>query len=84
MLIEDIRSVIKSMQSNEFILHFPSFFDLRIQCDRRDSFLDILKLTFAHKKPDLTLKIYGVPGASLKEFHTTPSNKKYGIDNLPP
>lgn len=23
------------------------------------------------------------PSPSLKEYHTTPSNKKYGIDNLP-
>ena len=50
----------KQTGSNELILHSPDHFDLRLQCDRRDAFLDLLKLRFAHMKPDLTLKVFGV------------------------
>lgn len=48
MVIEDLRSVIKSLESTEFILHFPKLFDLRMQCERREDFLNLLKLRFAH------------------------------------
>ena len=48
LLIEDLGSVIKSLLSSEFILHFPNFFDLRLQCERRDDFLNLIKLRFAH------------------------------------
>jgi hypothetical protein len=51
--------------SNEFILHAPDHFDLRIQCDRRESFLDLLKLRFAHMKPDITLRVYGVVSSNF-------------------
>ena len=60
LLIEDLRSIVKSLTSNEFILHFPSFFDIRMQCERRDDFLNIIKLRFAHLNPKFTLKVYGV------------------------
>ena len=72
----------KAPSSNEFILHAPDLFDLRIQCDRREAFLDLLKLRFAHMKPEVTLKVYGISG-NLKDFHVTP-NKRGGIENLPP
>lgn len=68
--------------SNEFILHAPDHFDLRIQCDRRDAFLDLLKLRFAHMKPDVTLKVFGMPSGGLKDYHVTP-NKRGGIEHLP-
>lgn len=57
-----ITSIIKCKQadSNEFILHAPDHFDLRIQCDRREAFLDLLKLRFAHMRPDITLKVFGL------------------------
>ena len=60
--LEMLTCIIKSkvQGSNEFILHAPDCFDLRIQCDRRDAFIDLLKLRFAHMKPDVTLKVYGV------------------------
>ncbi len=50
----------KQAGSNEFILHSPDKFDLRIQCDRKDAFLDLLKLRFAHLRPNVTLKVFGV------------------------
>ena len=60
LLIGDLGCVIKSLQSNEFILHFPKFFDLRLQCERREDFLNLVKLRFAHLQQNITLKIYGV------------------------
>ena len=82
--IDHISSVIKSKAqgSMEFILHSPDKFDLRISCDRRDAFLDLLKLRFAHMKPEVTLKVYGVPQPSLRDYHVTP-NKRGGIENTP-
>lgn len=56
--IEMLTCIIKGKGSNEFILHAPDHFDLRIQCDRRDAFLDLLKLRFAHMKADITLKVF--------------------------
>lgn len=50
----------KAAGSSEFILHAPDHFDLRVQSDRRDAFIDLLKLRFAHMKPDVTLKVFGV------------------------
>ena len=67
LLIEDLGCVIKSIvpHSTEFILHFPNFFDLRIQSDRRESFLDLIKLRFAHLQPSTTLRIYGIVSLAL-------------------
>ena len=33
-------------------------------------------------KPDVTLKVFGVPQNNLKDFHVTP-NKRTGIEHLP-
>ena len=60
MSIDDCNCIIKSTNTPEFILHAPNAFDIRIQCDRRESFLDLLKLMFAKMQPKVTLKIYGV------------------------
>lgn len=63
MLIEDMGCIIRSTVSNEFILHFPNFFDLRVtteSLERRDDFLNLAKLRFAHIQPKQTLKVFGV------------------------
>ena len=63
MAIQELGCVIKSLASNEFILHFPNTFDLRATCDsadRREDFLNIVKLRYAHLQPKYTLKVYGV------------------------
>ena len=82
--IDHISAIIKSKatSSTEFILHSPDKFDLRIQCDRREAFLDLLKLRFAHMKPEVTLKVFGIPQPTLREYHITP-NKRGGIEHLP-
>ena len=63
--IVDLGYIIKSLVSTEFILHFAGFYDLRILCDRREDFLNLVKLRYAHLKPDTTLKIYGLVFKSL-------------------
>lgn len=63
MMIEDMGCIIKSQVSNEFILHFPNHFDLRVTTDsaeRRDDFLNLAKLRFAHLQPNYTLKVFGI------------------------
>jgi hypothetical protein len=55
------------MTTNEFILHFPNYFDIRIQCERRDDFLNLCKLRFAHLQPSITLKVFGI----VSIFHVT-------------
>lgn len=54
-----------------------------MQCDKRDDLLNLVKLRYATIEPNVTLKVFGVPQASLKEYHTTPNNKRYGLENLP-
>ena len=49
--IESMGCIIRSLHSNEFVLHFPNMFNVRIQCERRDDFLNILKLRYAHLEP---------------------------------
>src|SRR4051812_21105737 len=86
MVIADAGCIIKSTTSNEFILHFPQHFDLRATLesgDRKEDFLNLVKLRYAHMQPKYTLRVYGVPSNSLKEYHTTPNKKKYNINNLP-
>ena len=58
--IDELSCIIKSTSNNEGILHAPNAFDLRIQCERRDAFLDLLKLMFAKMQPAVTLKIFAV------------------------
>jgi hypothetical protein len=63
MMIKELGAIIRSLVSNEFILHFPNYFDLRItsdSSDRRNDFLNLVKLRFAHLQPSYTLKVFGV------------------------
>lgn len=82
--IKDLRALVKSsVNTAEFILHFPKTFDMRLQAEDRDTLFNLVNLRFAKLMPSITLKVFKVPVPSLKEFHTTPSNKKYGIEVLP-
>ncbi len=68
LLIGDLGCIIKSMHSNEFIMHFPKFFDLRMQCERREDFLNLVKLRFAHLQPNVTLRVYGIVSLAIACF----------------
>ena len=74
MMIDECSCIIKSTNNPEFILHAPNAFDLRIFCDRRDSFLDLLKLMYAKMQPKITLKIFGV--VNLKSLNCKYSQKR--------
>jgi len=56
-------------------LYFNGEYDLRLITDERDNFLDLLKLRFAHFCPSSTLKVYGIPKESLKEYKSM-ANKR--------
>jgi len=63
MMIDEMGAIIKSLVSNEFILHFPSHFDLRMTTEsneRREDFLNLAKLRYAHIRPEQTLKVFGI------------------------
>lgn len=63
MNVSDASYIIKSLSSNEFIIGFPSNFDLRCTFDtaeKREDFLNLVKLRYAHIQPKSTLKVYGV------------------------
>jgi hypothetical protein len=60
MMIDDCGCIIRSTQSTEFILHFPTSSDLRMSCERRDDFLNLMKLMFAKMQPSITLRVYGI------------------------
>jgi len=85
--IHDVRAIIKStVNKAEFVLHFPHHHDWRFLADRREDFLNILKLRFACLVHSLTLKVYSVVNIylcetqhypNLREFYTSTKNKKH-------
>lgn len=76
--------IIKSLSSNEVLLYFNQGFDMRLVFDSREDFLNLVKLRFASFMPQKTLKVYGVPFNSLKEFKTAASRQKgYAFDSAP-
>ena len=66
--IADCKYIIKSMTSKEVLLYFNDELDMRLISEERDAFLTELKKTFAHFCPTRTLKVYGIPKESLKEY----------------
>lgn len=56
-MLKDLKTVIKSSFSKEFILHFVSY-DLRAICERREDFLNLCKPIFAFLQPTLDLRVY--------------------------
>jgi hypothetical protein len=66
------------------VLSFPSAKDLRMRGltpDQINDMKSMLQLRYINKAPEKTLRIYGVPQKSLKEF--SQDSKKYGFINLP-
>ena len=70
-LITEAKYVIKSLESNEFIMNFTNVqekIDVRLVMQSRDDMLTMLQMRFINLNPMPTLKIYGVPNKSLKDF----------------
>lgn len=68
--IHETKYVIKSMAegSREIITYFREGFDFRLSFDQTEDFLNMLKLRYASLSPKTTLKVYGVPNSSLKDY----------------
>ena len=82
--IKYLHYVIKSLSpgSNELMLCFDnkqkSCMYIILEEDLQD-FFDFLKLRWVSFNADKTLKVYGVPEASLMQYHMAPGNQKYNI-----
>ena len=51
--------MIKStLSENEYVLHFPESFDMRLQGNDRDTLFNLINLRFAKLNPSITLKVY--------------------------
>jgi len=57
--IADLRYIIQSMQSKEFVLQFDC--DLRLTLIDREDMLMYLKMRFANLCPNKGLKFFGIP-----------------------
>ena len=86
--IKYLHYVIKSQAegSNELMLCFDnkqkSCMYIILNEDLQE-FFDLLKLRWVTFNADKTLKVYGVPEASLMQYHQTSSQQNYNILNLP-
>ena len=87
--IKYLHYVIKSMHkdSKELMMVFnnKAKSNMHIILDEElDEFFDLLKLRWALFNPDKTLKVFGVPEASLMSYHSSSNaDSKYNIDNMP-
>ena len=82
-LITEAKYIIKSLESEEFIMNFTNAqekIDVRLVMENRDELLDMFKMRFINLNPMPTLKMYGVPNRSLKDFK--PKNASF--DGEPP
>lgn len=79
--ITNMSAFIKSTKSDECVMVFPQAKDLRLDGIKNVQELQgSIQLRFVNKNPAETLKIYGVPQKSLKDFAQV---NKYGFTNLP-
>jgi len=58
-------------------------FDMRLVFDTPEDFLNILKMRYIVFCPKTTLKVYGVPVPSLKEFRAQGKQKAYSFEAAP-
>ena len=61
----------KALQSNEILLQFAAGLDVRLILDEKEDFLNLVKMMFPKFNPKDTLKVYGIPGTSLKAYKNT-------------
>lgn len=79
--ISQVCYYIKSMSSNEILLHFTDNIDWRLVFEKSQEFLDILTARFPSLEKKRTLRQYAVPEASLKAYKA--SKTQYAFDNAP-
>jgi len=78
--IKDLKYIVKSMMSYEFILQFSDGIDLRLTLEDREDLMILLKMRFVNVCPDIGLKLYGIKASHLKEFK---NNSKSQFENEP-
>ena len=82
-MIVDLQYIVKSLESNEFILHVSNpkeKVDLRLENKGRDDCMNMLKMRFVNLSKLRTLQLYGIPKPSLKDFKFNNSSQ---LDNSP-
>jgi len=82
--INEIHGVSKSVVygSKEFVIHCPTFYDIRYQSRRREDIINALKLAFISlTKTDLP--IYGIQSKDLREYTTLEKDKEKGKSRIP-
>ena len=64
----EIIAIVKSLESNQFVIKFDSKNDLRLQNEERDDLIFFILNRFANQCPDLNLKVYGIPKPDLSSY----------------
>ena len=71
MPISHLKYIIRSLKSGEVLLYFADDTDFRLiipNADHRDEFFDTINMRFPALCPNVRLKLFGVPDASLKQY----------------
>lgn len=84
-MIKFLSGVTKNLSkaSSEFVIHVENQPDYRISCEKRNEFIDTLKLAYITLRKD-NLKIFGIPKTkSLVDFVTTERDIQKGKTRMP-
>jgi hypothetical protein len=83
--ITDVKYFVKSLdtKSKEMLLFFREGYDFRLTFDGLEEFQNLIKLRFTSLSPKVTLKVYGVPQASLRDFVAPTKKGHYTFDASP-
>jgi hypothetical protein len=80
--IHEAKYLIKSLAKNckEIIVYFREGFDFRLSLDNSEELFSMMKLRFAVLNPKTTLKVYGVPESSLKNYVAPTKKNSYAFE----
>lgn len=83
--ISEAKYIVKSLNetSKEVLIYFRDGFDFRLSFEKTEDFLSMMKLRYATLSPKTTLKVYGVPSSSLKEYVAPAKKNVYAFDAAP-
>ena len=70
-----MKYIVKSTVSNEVLLYFKEDFDYRLVFEKKDDFINLLKMRFPVFDKKSTLRVYGVPEISLKSYKSSKVSK---------
>ena len=70
-----MKYIVKSTVSNEVLLYFKEDFDYRLVFEKKDDFINLLKMRFPVFDKKSTLRVYGVPEISLKAYKSSKVSK---------